>query len=301
MNEQSLAVSERVTMPVAVRQTPEEAIAEATSWAKALMEVVLKGRLAVEIPRGSGRHYLKVEAWQTVACFNKCWIDTEWTRDIKDDSGEIIGVEARARLVNFVTGAVLGGAEGACMLDEELEGRDGETIERWSEYYAIRSMAQTRAQGKVGRMRYAWIATLAGYEGTPAEEMGVGGAARKEPGLCPKCGKPAVIKGLEKYGGGWLCHKKRGGCGAKWTHEPAETKTPVTPSPEPGPSSPPTSTSEERAILLGRVHALADLLTLSAKERAALWQEHCGHATPETVDPAALQALYAALLARKRP
>ena len=34
---------------------------------------------------------------------------------------------------------------------------------------------------------------------------------------CPKCGKEAIIKGLEKYGGGWLCYKKKGGCGAKFT------------------------------------------------------------------------------------
>jgi hypothetical protein len=33
---------------------------------------------------------------------------------------------------------------------------------------------------------------------------------------CPECGKEAVIKGKEQYGGGWLCFKKKDGCGAKW-------------------------------------------------------------------------------------
>lgn len=33
---------------------------------------------------------------------------------------------------------------------------------------------------------------------------------------CPHCGKDTVIKGKEQYGGGWLCYKKKGGCGAKW-------------------------------------------------------------------------------------
>lgn len=33
---------------------------------------------------------------------------------------------------------------------------------------------------------------------------------------CPSCGKPSVIKGAAKYGGGWLCWKKKGGCGAKF-------------------------------------------------------------------------------------
>jgi hypothetical protein len=34
--------------------------------------------------------------------------------------------------------------------------------------------------------------------------------------LCPNCGKPSVIKGKEEYGGGWLCWKKKDGCGSTW-------------------------------------------------------------------------------------
>jgi hypothetical protein len=37
-------------------------------------------------------------------------------------------------------------------------------------------------------------------------------AARK----CPACGKEAIIKGKEEYGGGWVCFKKKDGCGAKF-------------------------------------------------------------------------------------
>jgi hypothetical protein len=34
---------------------------------------------------------------------------------------------------------------------------------------------------------------------------------------CPKCGKvKPVIKGKAEYGGGWVCFKKKGGCGATW-------------------------------------------------------------------------------------
>jgi len=34
---------------------------------------------------------------------------------------------------------------------------------------------------------------------------------------CPACGVVGqVIKGKEEYGGGWLCWKSKGGCGAKW-------------------------------------------------------------------------------------
>lgn len=34
--------------------------------------------------------------------------------------------------------------------------------------------------------------------------------------LCPDCGKPAIIKGREEYGGGWICYEKKGGCRAKF-------------------------------------------------------------------------------------
>jgi hypothetical protein len=33
---------------------------------------------------------------------------------------------------------------------------------------------------------------------------------------CPSCGAEAIIKGKEAYGGGWICFKKMGGCGATW-------------------------------------------------------------------------------------
>jgi len=33
---------------------------------------------------------------------------------------------------------------------------------------------------------------------------------------CPACGKAAIIKGKEEYGGGWICFKKKDGCGAKF-------------------------------------------------------------------------------------
>ena len=42
-------------------------------------------------------------------------------------------------------------------------------------------------------------------------------AYRKQERTCPTCGKASVIKGKAEYGGGWLCWKKRDGCGATFT------------------------------------------------------------------------------------
>jgi hypothetical protein len=39
--------------------------------------------------------------------------------------------------------------------------------------------------------------------------------------ICPVCGKDAIIQGKPEYGGGWLCYKQKGGCGAKFATNPA--------------------------------------------------------------------------------
>jgi len=41
-------------------------------------------------------------------------------------------------------------------------------------------------------------------------------AYRQGQRVCPECGEAAIIKGKEEYGGGWLCFKKKNGCGEKW-------------------------------------------------------------------------------------
>lgn len=42
---------------------------------------------------------------------------------------------------------------------------------------------------------------------------------RNQERTCPTCGGSAIIAGKAEYGGGWLCFKKRGGCGAKFGSE----------------------------------------------------------------------------------
>src|SRR5919199_4443939 len=45
---------------------------------------------------------------------------------------------------------------------------------------------------------------------------------------CPDCKQAAIIKGREEYGGGWVCFRKKGGCGAKFlTGDPVIESQPV--------------------------------------------------------------------------
>lgn len=53
--------------------------------------------------------------------------------------------------------------------------------------------------------------------------------AEPKSGGCPQCGVVgSIIKGKPQFGGGWLCYKKKGGCGAKFATDPAleSTETP---------------------------------------------------------------------------
>jgi hypothetical protein len=80
---------------------------------------------------------------------------------------------------------LVGSAEGMCARDEET----------WNDRsdYALRSMAETRAESRAYRRAVGWLVNLAGYNPTPAEEMGggPGGATNVEPEM-PAWARPAT-------------------------------------------------------------------------------------------------------------
>lgn len=74
---------------------------------------------------------------------------------------------AEAEIVQLKTGNVISRGFAIC---DKKESRKSSFDE-----YAVLSMAQTRAIGKAYRNVISWVVKLAGYEGTPAEEMTAGG------------------------------------------------------------------------------------------------------------------------------
>jgi hypothetical protein len=142
---------------------PKEVVALAKEQADSLMDIVEKQKLYIDI---QGKKYLRVEAWETIGAFNLCGADPEWVEPMIID-GEMVGYRAKIRLVDDRTGLVVGGAISACGLDEFVaRGKSG-----IAKHNAVMSMAQTRATSKAYRQKYAWVAVLAGYQPTPAEEM----------------------------------------------------------------------------------------------------------------------------------
>ena len=136
---------------------PESQLAFAQKAAKALMARVNQKERKVII---NGKQYLEFGDWQTLARFFGSTVGIEWTKKI-EDKGKMVGYEARA--IVYQHGETISSAEASCMTAER----------NWAnrEEFAVKSMAQTRASAKALRNAFGWVAELAGYQSTPAEEM----------------------------------------------------------------------------------------------------------------------------------
>lgn len=124
--------------------------------------------------------HVEVEGWQTAAMLCNCTIIPR--PDVKQTE---TGFEAYAEVVTF-DNRVIGGGTGSCGRDEK----------RWSraKNFAMKSQAQTRAQGRAGRSVFAWIMVLAGFSPTPAEEMRAAGLAEYPDDDDDKPTKPEPVK-----------------------------------------------------------------------------------------------------------
>jgi len=159
---------------------PEAQLEMAVRAAKALATVIAQKKKPVII---NGEQYLEFEDWQTLGQFDGVVVRTGDAEPVEING--VQGAKAKAYLHNKHTGELIGGAEAYCMRDEEKWGtrpkyewqgegsnrkrvKVGEEIVPW---FQLASMAQTRAGSKALRNKEAWIAVLAGYKPTPAEEM----------------------------------------------------------------------------------------------------------------------------------
>ncbi len=158
MTEQALAAVEGGEATT-YQLTPQQQIDKGAEMAKLLSQVVNQADLAKSF--GGKKKHLEYEAWQTIGQFFQATPVTEWTRPIKDGE-KIVGWEAKVNIVN-AEGRTIASAENMCMRDEP----------NWRDKpnYALRSMAQTRTASKAYRSVFAFVAVLAGYSATPAEEM----------------------------------------------------------------------------------------------------------------------------------
>lgn len=130
---------------------------------------------------------------------------------VKADTGEVL--ESRVPLVGATDMQRLGGAisyafrygVGALLALELEDDDDGNK--------ASGVGVRTLPEGQSGRPQPPRATTQRNAVPTPS--------GTRLPGSCPHCGAVgAIIQGKPEYGGGWLCYKKKGGCGAKYEVDP---------------------------------------------------------------------------------
>ena len=195
-----------VGLPATMDNAPATVLAEAQKAASALKDVIARKPKPVLI---NGEQYLEFEDWQTVGRFYGVTVGSEGEPEFV----ELAGVKGfKATAIAIRNGQTISRATAYCMSDEE----------RWATAptYQVCSMAQTRANAKALRNVLSWVAVLAGYKPTPAEEMdGVEGhGAARSAATVPACAKCKTAKKViaSKYAKNgvrpWYCLQ----CKATW-------------------------------------------------------------------------------------
>lgn len=160
---------------------PAERIGWGNTAAKELMRVVKEVGLSRKF--GGDRPHLYAEAWQILGRFSGYHGLVDDPLEIVEE-GKIIGFKAQAHVLDN-DGREVSRATSYCMRDEP----------NWRNkpMFQLASMAQTRALSKAYRLDLGWVAVLAGYSPTPAEEMDDVPVAKPRP---PVISPPPVKKDL---------------------------------------------------------------------------------------------------------
>ena len=276
MNEQAVVpeVVEMVPAPMGIVRpavTPAEAV-EAWNEYQALKAAIVTPD---DVQNIQGKDFLKKSYWRKIRTFFNLQVEIIKEERIIDERDGVVHFSILYRATDHKTGCFADG-DGACSSDEK--GLD-------KTFHNNRATAHTRAFNRA-------VSNLVGGGEVSAEEVLVNAsdnkpsassapppqpppqpqpAAQSSPTgrpVCPQCGQPAIIKGKEEYGGGWLCWKKEGGCGAKFDHDPSDvSEHHLDPDPEPA--------EEPLTDYQTALDALSGALTVEAISE--VFNDHYGH------------------------
>jgi len=180
-------------------ESPEQIIATAATVANALKALIDQQDMAKSM--GGDRKHVEVGAWQACGMMlgalggQPLHAETVWTRVARDPAtGEALRRTYQAEVKRYFKRTEGGGIRQVATYDVdgydweacvEIRTPDGTVVgraeamcsraeETWSQRddYAVRSMAETRAESRAFRRAIGWIVHMAGYSPTPAEEMG---------------------------------------------------------------------------------------------------------------------------------
>lgn len=127
-------------------------------FAAQLKKIIVEQKLYSNI---QGRNFIHSEGWQFCGMSFGIIAIVESLEDLSTDTA--VKYRAEVVLKNLTTNKICGRGIAICTNKERGK--------QQFEEYAIASMAQTRAVSKAYRSVFGFIAKLAGYEATPAEEV----------------------------------------------------------------------------------------------------------------------------------
>lgn len=157
-----IAVVENHQPPTLLHETnPVLILEESKAIANALADIIKEKKLYTNI---NGKDYVHVEGWTTLGALVKVFPILDWSKRL-DREDEVI-YESRV-IAQTLKGEIIGIGEALASGKEKTKSGSP----KWTDEYAIKSMSITRATSKALRIPLGWIMTLAGYEGTPFEEM----------------------------------------------------------------------------------------------------------------------------------
>ncbi|MEJ7783152.1 MAG: hypothetical protein WKF96_00015 [Solirubrobacteraceae bacterium] len=202
-------------------EKPSEILEKAGAIAAALKDLIQTQKLARNL--GGNRDHVEVGGWQACGALlgalggQPLHAETRWTRKVADADGQPVRVTYTAVVKRFYKRDQGGGLREETTYD--VDGYDweahveiltpsrvvvgsadamcgrGEMTWAKRDDYALRSMAETRAESRAYRRAVGWLVNIAGYSATPAEEMGGGEAV---PAAGPPFGEAANDKLLEQ-------------------------------------------------------------------------------------------------------
>lgn len=135
---------------------------QAQSEFEAFRAYVNGSKLAID--RGDGKIYLRAEAWLYLAKLKEVVPHCTTTERYDDRTGELLSVKAECRLLDM---------DGNEISRSDMIATKKEGFLNPLEDFAVYGMAQTRAISRAVRDVFGYVAKGAGFEATPAEEIGL--------------------------------------------------------------------------------------------------------------------------------
>ncbi len=192
-----------MTKEIAIKESYSPVkIKDMTAMAAVLKQHVVSHKLYTNI---KGKNYAHVEGWQFAGGLMGLFPKVTKVENLSNDKE--VKWKADVEIVELKSGQVMANGFALCS--------NKEAIKKGFDEYAVLSMAQTRAIGKAYRNLVGWVMKLAGYEGTPSEEMRKVDEVVKEP-VEYTTGTPIKTIEIEDH----VCVAR--GCGRDITKQEAE-------------------------------------------------------------------------------